>query len=250
MIFDYTENEIWTEVILGYRKVIEERYQYAEIQKRYKLPDSFNEERVALFKAYFLDYLYPHPVQRRALDEAFGSLDHFIKQPQKLLRILIESTRLIFKYGRHLPKILSAGIKALRSYRRGVEFENNLVKSAIRQELKPPYSKAEIYSLIKSLPRQEINEFIENTRSLFEVLYDRELVAKIIEIVEHLITMMKKHPGIYSSVEIRGLEIGYDTIKKGNQLFDLLSEEDQQKIFVVIMQIEREILDQLFSDEV
>ncbi|MFK7979352.1 MAG: hypothetical protein AB8G86_05190, partial [Saprospiraceae bacterium] len=47
-----------------------------------------------------------------------------IQQPKKLLRILLDSGRLIFKYGRHLPKILNAGLKALRSFRTATQFEN------------------------------------------------------------------------------------------------------------------------------
>lgn len=243
-----THKAIRDEVISGYRKVILERYDYALLKDRPDLPHSFDEDRINAFKNYFLDYLYPLPAKRTELDDAFDSLDSYIKQPDKLLRLLIDSGRLLFKYGRHLPKILNAGIKALRSFRRASHFEERLVEQAVLQELATPYDKAEIELLIRSLPRKELEAFIDSSRSLFEILHDRTLVAKIKEIVGHLIQKMKKRPKVYSSVEIRGMEIGEAIITQGDLLFDQLSKQDQELIFQLVIKMEREILDRIFSN--
>jgi len=164
------------------------------------------------------------------------------------LRLLIDSGRLLFKYGRHLPKILNAGIKALRSFRRASQFEENLVEQAVLQKLKTPYNKAEIELLIRALPREELEAFIDSSRSLFEILHDRTLVTKIKEIVGHLIQKMKKRPKVYTPVEIRGMEIGEDIITQGDLLFDQLSKQDQELIFQLVIKMEREILDRIFSE--
>ena len=241
------KNEILKNVIIGYRKVVDERYQYKNLKNRKGFPDSFTEQRVEKFKSYFLEYLYPPPEKRKDLDEAFASLDNYIKQPEKLMRVLIDSTSLIFKYGRHLPKILRAGLKALKSFQSASKFEGNLVEKAITQNQNPPYSIIQIEGFIKTLSRKEIDEFMESSLTLFDTLHDRTLVGKIKKIMDHLIEKMKKRPKIYSPPEIKGLEIGKEIIEKGDCLFEELSREEQEKIFKFIIDMEREEMDRIFG---
>lgn len=242
-----TQKEILNEVIKGYRGVIQDRYQHKTLAKKYDLPDFFNEERITLFREYFLDYIYPPPAKRAELDEAFESLDNYIQQPSKLLRILMDSGRLIFKYGRHLPKILKTGLSALRSFRTANAFEQKLVAKAIELDLPTPYDISEINTLIKALPKSDLEEFIDSSQALFETLHDRVLVKKILEIVEFLIAKMKKRPAVYTAVEIRGLEIGRDIIKNGDLLFDQLPKDGQQQLFELVIKLEREVLEELFG---
>ena len=226
-----TEKDILNEVIIGYRKVIEDRYQYDSLHKKYDLPPFFNEARISLFRDYFLDYIYPPPTKRVELDEAFQSLDGYIKQPAKLLRILLDSGRLIFKYGRHLPKILNAGLKALRSFRTATQFENKLIQQALLSNVTPPYSIEDINEFTKRLPKADLEAFIDSSQNLFETLHDRVLVKKIIEIVEFLIAKMQKRSDVYTPLDIKGLTIGRDIIKNGDLLFDQLPKEGQQQLF-------------------
>ena len=245
---NHARKEVLHEVIIAYRNVIEERYNFKNITEAYEIPDSFNEERVTIFRDFFLNHIYPLPEKRDELDDAFHSLDNYIKHPEKLLRILIDSSSLIFKYGRHLPKILKAGIKALKSFRAANNFENKLIQTAMSMELDMPYDHDDINTFIASLSIEDINEFIENNEALFDTLHDRTLIIKILEIVEHLILKMKKRPNIYSTEEIRGLEIGRDIIKEGNALFDQLSVEEQEQVFEFVIAIERDHLEELFKE--
>jgi len=240
--------ETQDEIILAYRKIIEKRYDFAELKKRADLPDSFTEERVNKFKAYFLNYVYPTPDRRDELNEAFESLDNYIKHPEKLLRLLMDSASLLFKYGRHLPKILKAGIKALQAFRKANKFERQLVNRALALKLEAPFSQTDIETLIGKLSRAEIEEFIESGQQLFETLHDRTLVAKIQEVVSSLIEKMKKRPNSYSPTEIRGLEMGQEIIREGDLLFDQLGTDEQQLVFDYTIQLEREMLDKMFND--
>lgn len=241
-----TEKQIFKEIITGYREVIQQRYQYQNLKDKYDLPNSFDQEKVALFRNYFLDYIYPDFEKREALNDAFESLDGYIKNPQKLLRLVLDSGRLIFKYGRHLPNIAKAGLRALKSFLTANQFEKKLITIAREEQLKAPYGKAEIDFLLKSLPKEEIEAFINSSQVLFETLYDRPLVKKIIEIVQYLIAQMKKHPSVYSAEEIQGLEIGFDIIREGNALFEQLPEKDQKRIFEFIIEIEKGVLEELY----
>lgn len=247
-MFILNEKIIHNAIIQAYRDLIHDRYQYEDLHAKHNLPPVFDAARIAQFRQYFLDYVYPPPTQREELDEAFQSLDNYIKQPEKLLRLLADSIGLVFKYGRYLPKILQAGLKALRSFRAGNRFEQTLIDQAMLMQKEPPFDRADILMLLSKIPMTEVDKFVDNNEGLFAVLHDRKLVAKIKEIVNHLIEKMKKRPNIYSPAEIRGLEIGRDIIVEGDALFDKLDTKAQQQVFEYAVKIERDFLENLPRD--
>lgn len=243
---EHSKEDILAEIITAYRWVIAERYQYDNLTKAHELPASFDAARVDLLRDYFLQQLYPPPEKRAELEDAFDSLDNYIKSPKKLLRILMDSGSLLFKYGRHLPKILQAGIKALQSFIAAAKFEDRLVTAAMTIPLEPPYGKEDIRQMLSTLSEQDIERFIVNNEALFSTLHDRELVAKIVEIISQLLLKMRQHSDLYSPEEIRGLEIGLEIIQEGDALFAQLSKEEQKRIFEVIIAVEREALEEVF----
>ena len=234
-------------VIIAYRSLINSQYNYQKLVTAYDIPNSFTEADVNTFRDYFLEYIYPHPDQRKELNDAFSSLDNYIKQPEKLLRLILDSASLVFKYGRHLPKILSSGIKALKSYRAASAFELRLVKEAERLNFQGPHSSEDLVQLVSMIPREEMEAFIDSTKQLFDTLHDRKLVEKIKAIVESLITKMKKRPEIYSAPEVNGLEIGRDIIVKGDELFQSLDQSNQKLILEMIVDIQKDFLDEVYA---
>jgi len=242
------QEQILREVIIGYRKVISERYQFDRISEQYHIPESFTEERVTRYRNYFLTYVYPPPEVRDELNVAFNSLDNFILNPHKVLRVLMDSTMVLLKHGRHIPKILRTSIKAFRSFKIATAFENELVKTAFAKKLQAPFCTEDIHSMIKGLSHKEIDEFIDMNRSMLETLYDRKLMKEITEIVEHIVRNMKRHASSYSVAEINGLEIGLNMIKEGNTLFEQLSKADQLQIFNLMISMEVDTLEEIFSE--
>lgn len=240
-------NAVLEAVIVGYRKVLRSRYTHSKLQERADFPDSFDEERVNLFREYFLAHLYPPPEQRAELNEAFESLEDYIKHPDKLLRILIDSSAIVFKYGRHLPKLLNAGMKALRSFQIALKFEKGLVDNAMKLGLEAPYDEGDIATLIGELPRKEIDQFIESNEVLFGMFHDRKLVARAKDVFEVLIGKMKKRPKVYSVAEVRALEIGQAIIVEGDLLFEQLDKEEQELIIGFVINLERGVLEEIFS---
>ncbi len=249
MAENFSENEILHEVIVGYRKVVAARYEYDAITAKYHVPDSFDKERVDRYRDYFLSYVYPPPEVRAELDEAFKSLDNFILHPEKVLRVLMDSTFVLLKHGRRLPKILGTGLKAFQSFKAATAFEKQLVKTAISKELKSPFGEADIQEMIKGLSRNEIDKFINVNRSMLQTLYDRKLMREIMEIIGAIVKNMKRHSSAYSIAEMHGIELGYDMIREGNALFDQLSKQDQLQIFNLIIAIEVDNLESIFLEE-
>jgi len=238
--------KILEEIIEGYRNTIYQRYQYQNIKDTFGIPESINEEIVNQLRNYFLNYMYPEYNMRAELNEAFKSLDNYIKHPQKLLRILLDAAKLIFRYGRHLPKILNSGLKAMKTFRAATNFENNLVDEAIKNKIEAPYDLLKIDALIKLLSRKEIEKFIEISQSLFEILHDRILIKKIKEVIQYLILIMREKEESYSLSQIKGLEIGFEMINEGDRLFNGLTKEDQQNLVNLITEIEKDKLDHIF----
>ena len=241
-----TRTEILQDIIEGYRASIRERYQYQKLKRHYKIPETIPKETVVGFRDFFLDYVYPDFEKRMELDKAFQSLDDFIRRPQKLIQVVLDTSKLIFTHGRHLPKIVTAGLKALKSFRAATKFESIFIEKAIDNNIKPPYDLAKMDKLISLLSKDEVEEFIQTTQSLFETLHNKALMNKIIEIIEYLIAVMKKHKKAYSKSQIKGLEFGLDVLKEGNQLFNTLTEKDQKLLIVLVTKIERDRLHQIF----
>lgn len=237
---------ILEEIVKGYRDTIYLRYQYHHIKENYTISDSITKETVDELRSYFLDYMYPEMHKRTQLNKAFESLDHYTKNPKKLLRILLDTTQLIFTHGRHLPKLLQTGLEAMKSFRVATNFENQLVDQAILNKIKPPYDNVKITMLIKQLSRKEVENFIEVTQSLFDVLHNKKLIKKIKEIILYLIGKMKEKESIYSKSQIQGFEIGYKMLHEGDKIFNKLSKQDQQNLINTIVQIERDNLNYIF----
>jgi len=234
--------KIVEDIIEGYRNTIYERYQYENIKDQYEIPESINEETVNLLRNYFLNYIYPEFNKRAELNESFKSLDNYIKHPKKLLSILKDTSNLIFKYGIHLPKILNTSLKVMKSYRAATGFENMLVDEVIKNKIEAPYDPSKITTLIKLLPRKEIEKFIETSQSLFEILQDRTLIKKIKEILEYLILVMTNKESHYSESQIKGLEMSLEIVNVGDELFNRLAKDDQRKLVYLITDIEKDML--------
>ena len=234
--------KIVEDIIEGYRNTIYERYQYENIKDQYEIPESINEETVNLLRNYFLNYIYPEFNKRAELNESFKSLDNYIKHPKTLLSILKDTSNLIVKYGIHLPKILNTSLKVMKSYRAATGFENMLVDEVIKNKIEAPYDPSKITTLIKLLPRKEIEKFIETSQSLFEILQDRTLIKKIKEILEYLILVMTNKESHYSESQIKGLEMSLEIVNVGDELFNRLAKDDQRKLVYLITDIEKDML--------
>ncbi|RMG76263.1 MAG: hypothetical protein D6714_21595 [Bacteroidetes bacterium] len=243
------EKEVLRAIIQAYRELIRQRYQPDRLAKEYHLPEAFDEEKINRFRDFFLEHIYPPPHEREALEDAFRHLDQHVKNPEKLMRLLIDSGALLFKYGRHLPKILKTGLKALKSFRMATALEDGLIEAAKKHQMSPPFSTDDIKFLLQSLPPDSLEQFIQNNQNLLETLYDRKLMKKIREIIEYLAAKMEKRPDVYTPEEVKALLIGRDLISEGDALFDELSPKEQRDVLESAIRIERDFLNNLFAQK-
>jgi hypothetical protein len=233
-------------IIDGYHLLIKDRYQYDKIKARYDIPDSVTEDKFQLLRNYFLNQIYPTAEKRAILDRAFTSLDKHLKRPDHLIKMLLDSGRILLKMGWHFPKTMQVGLKALKSFRVASRMEEKLIEEAIELEMKPPLSPKDIKILIGRLPRKELDRFIDDGMVLFDTLYDRALIMKILNTIGQVITMMKRKSGFYSEDEIAGMELGFEVLEQGNALFEALSIEEQEVIFNLIRKIETDALNEIY----
>ncbi len=238
-------NEIKEGVIEAYRKIISQRYNYDRIAAKYTMPQTMDRANFELIRAYFLDHIYPPIDQRRDLDKAFAQLDKFIRYPQKLLSLVKDSASIVFKYGRHLPSIISAGLKALSTFRTANKFETLLANAAEQSKLLPPYTQLQIEQFIRTLPVKAIEDFMEEGLALFDTIKDRELVKRIIQILRALIEKMENRPKIYTEEEKNALRMGLSLIEGADQLFGRLSPVEQEIIFDFVWKIEKEAIEDI-----
>ena len=239
---------ILNQIIIGYRELITQRYQYENLQTKYALPVTMDKQLVKRLRTYFLDYIYPDIKKRAELNKAFKSLNDYIENPKKLIRILFDSSKLLFTHGIHLPKILNTGLKALSTYKTATKFEYTLAEKAIENQISGPFDIIKIKSLLHSISRKEIDAFIESCQLLFKTLHDRKLMNHLKEIISYLIKKMKDKTNIYSPSEIKGLEFGMELLMKGDFLFNQLTPTDQQRMIELIIKIETDALNEIYNE--
>ncbi|NNF34924.1 MAG: hypothetical protein HKN68_12500 [Saprospiraceae bacterium] len=239
------DRQLSSAIIDGYHLLIKDRYQYDRIKSKYDIPDSVTEDKFQLLRNYFINQIYPTAERRAVLDRAFASLDNHLKRPDHLIKMLIDSGRILLKMGWHFPKTMQVGLKALKSFRVASRMEEKLIVEAIELEMKPPLDPNDIKTLIGRLPRKELDRFIDDGMVLFETLYDRSLIMKILDIIGQVINMMKRKSGFYSEDEIAGMALGFEVLEQGNALFEALSIEEQEVIFNLIREIETDALNEL-----
>jgi len=236
------EKILLNEIIQGYRNVIKEKYDYNNLQKRSDIPKAYTEEISLKIKNYFLNYSYPDIQKRKELNEAFHSLDNYLKNPEKLIRLVIDSASIVIRYGKHLPKILNAGIKALKAFRRASKLEGQLVENAMLSSKEAPYTNDDIYEFIKLLSYEQLEAYITNIYNLFNILCDTELMSKIKKILSLLVEKMEKRPAIYTIKDVNGIKIGLEIIAEADAIFNDITANQQQKVFDFIIKMEKELL--------
>lgn len=241
------KEELEQALIVAYRQLVTERYQFDQLETQYELPSVVTPDRVEEVRHYFLQHVYPDYETRQKLNDAFDSLDGHIKNPGHLLRLLMDASGLVLRHGRHLPKIMRTGIKALQSFRKASGFEKMLLEEAVERKMDLPIDQEELKILIASLPQSKVNAFIEDNDALFDALMDRKLMQKTGKIMQELIKRMRKKPQLYSTADVDGVQIGLNILEGGVEIIKGISHYEGQEVLEFIKMVERDGMDDIFE---
>lgn len=233
------------EMIEKYRGLVSQRYDFNSLEEKFILDECITPELTEKVKDYFLNYIYPSKEDREILNKAFDDLDHHIKNPSHILKLLGDAPGIMLKFGWQFPKALRAGFQTLKSFKAASRFEKDLVKLAKKKKAKLPISDAKFEEIIAELPQEDLREFIDDMEDLLTSLTDSKLLKRTTEILKELKLKMEDDKDFYSEEEIEALQIGIDILENGYLLFDRMSEAEKSEMIKLIMQAEYHFIDEL-----
>lgn len=233
-------------IIEKFREMVEKRYDFDGLKARFDLPPSITEEVIDEIENYFLSTIYPPAKERKELEEAFQDLAAYVKQPRKIWNLFGDMARALFKFGRHFMTALKAGMDALDSFMGAKNFEASMTVIANKNGIKPPMSDEDFEDTMYQLPREEIVKFIKDVKSLFGAMVNTTLLAKTLDILDHVIHTMEKKPNVFPQKEVDGIKLGKQLLQKGYDLFSKYDEETKQHIVDFIFKNEMWYIDEVY----
>ena len=233
------------EMIEQYRILVAERYEFESLEEKFILDESVTPELTNKVKSYFLNYIYPSKDQREILNKSFDDLDHHIKNPSHLLKLVGDAPGIIIKFGWQFPKALKAGFQTLKSFKAASKFEKKLVSIAKDKKVKLPINAKLFEEIIADLPREELKEFIGEMEDLLTSLTDSKLLKKTTNILKELVRKMEEQDKFFSKEEVGAMKISIDILENGYHLFDNMSSAEKREMIVLIIKAENHFLEEL-----
>lgn len=235
------DHPLFQELIVMYQKSLQKRYSEENL-KLYPEFRSIPRNTIDRLLHFFLEYLYPEYSKRKELDAAFDALSGFVNHPTKIWGILGNLAMSIFRFGKHFPMALKAGLAALHSYVTAHQFEEELVMELDRRENKLSLLESEFAmdSLITKVEKKKADAFRKDIGALFNVFSDADLVRKIILIMEDILIKMESKGNLYTLEDRKGITLGVSILKEGRAIFDQMKEEEITLILQAIDTIEED----------
>lgn len=236
-------------LILAYRKSLQKRYARENLN-RFQEFTSIDQATVDKLTSYFLELLYPELEERKKLDRAFDALASFVHSPEKMWGLLGSVGTIIFKFGKQFFSAAKAGVSALKSYVTAHKFEAILYEHAKELIQEGKNIEEEIYfnRLIASIPKKEADDFRHQIVSLFATLSKKDLLEKILEVMDYVISKMKSKKDTYTETDIEGISLGKGIIIRGKDVFTELSAEKIQLILKGIDTIEKDFYERALKE--
>lgn len=233
-------------IINKFREMIENRYVYHDLKKRFDLPPTITEEVIEEIKTYFLDTIYPHASERKKLEVAFKDLAGYVHSPKKIWGLFGDMARALFKFGRHFMQALKAGMDSLHSFMGAKKFEESMARIANQNGIVPPMSDEDFEETLYQLPREEIEQFIADVKSLFGAMVNTVLLKKTIDILQHVIETMESKPHVFPKEDVDGIKLGKELLSRGYVIFSKYDEATKQAIVNFIYQNEMWFIDEVY----
>ena len=234
-------------IIEKFREMVNKRYQYEDLKKRFDLPTNVDERVINDVKEYFLGTIYPDFDERQRLESAFGNLASYMRQPRKIWGLFGNMTAAVFKFGRHFFQAFKAGLASLDSFLGAKKFEQNMAEIANNNNIHPPISDEEYEKCYHLMEKSEIQKFINDIKSLFGAMVNTPLLLKTLEILDNVVETMERKPHIYPKEDIEGILLGRSLLYRGYELFSKYDEDTKQKMVEIIYQNEIWYMNYIFE---
>lgn len=233
-------------IIEKFREMVEKRYDFEELKQRFELPESITEEIVDEIETYFLTTIYPPAPERKELEEAFQDLASYVKQPKKIWGLFGDMARALFKFGRHFMAALRAGMDAMDSFVGAKNFETSMAEIANKHGIRPPMSDEDFEDSMYQLPREEVEKFIGDVRSLFGAMVNTVLLQKTLDILAHVIETMEHKPHVFPKKDVDGIKLGRNLLQRGYDIFSKYDEPTKMAIVEFIYKNEMWYVDYVY----
>lgn len=234
-------------IINKFREMIEKRYQYAELSKRFELPSNITEENIIEVKHYFLHTIYPPAAERKKLEDAFKELADYVRSPKKIWALFGDMARALFKFGRHFMQALRAGMDSLNSFVGAKNFEAAMAEIANKNGIVPPMSDEDFEDTLYQLPREDIEKFIGDVKNLFGAMVNTQLLQKTLDILQHVIETMEKKPQTFPKADVDGIKLGKALLQNGYDIFSKYDEPTKNAIVDIIYKNEMWFVDEVYK---
>ncbi len=231
-----------------YREVVEKRYDYKVVNESFELPESINKEVVDELKKYFLESLYPEASQREKLDAAFEELQNYVLHPGRITDLLGNIGSAILRFGFQFPVAIKSGLNALEVHTSAKHFENSLLAGANKNKFTVPLSDEQFYVCLKSIPKPQLQKFINEVSELFHAFSNTDLLGKTISIMDDVLQRMYAKTDVYSANEIEAIELGREIIRRGHDLFLHLDEQTKLDILELVKANENDFLESVYAE--
>lgn len=219
------------DIINKFRDMVAKRYDYAELKERFQpFPEEITEKMIVKIKVYFLESIYPEAEQRKELENAFAGLGAYVKSPKKMWGLLGNMSSAIFKFGTQFPAAMKAGFSGLSAFHGAKQFESEMARIAMELNLEAPLSDEDFERVMSNLPKEDIESFINDVKSLFKTMTNTKLIFKTIQILENVVGTMRKKPDLYPSAEVDGIMLGRGILQNGFDLFSAYDDATKEKM--------------------
>lgn len=239
--------ELRAHLIDLFRKSIEERYQFEDMQNRFELNEVFDEALATEVREFFLENIYPPLKEREKIERSMNNIGKYLKDPSKLKLLVGNMTRAIFTFGRHLPMAIQAAYNSFETFNSAMQLEKQLLAQSKKNEFEMPLIDEEFNTCILGIDQSQIEKFMTKVMALFEAITNKKLIDKTIGMLTQLAEKMEQLPEHFPKEDVEALYFGKSILEQGDAIFDRYDEQTNKELIATIQKNEDWYLTQIYS---
>ena len=110
----------------------------------------------------------------------------------------------------------------------------------------PPMSDEDFEDTLYQLPREDIEKFIGDVKSLFEAMVNTQLLKKTLDILQHVIETMEKKSQTFPKKDVDGIKLGKELLQNGYDIFSKYDEPTKKLLVEIIYKNEMWFVDEVY----